>query len=278
MSDDRRAQGLAYTDMLERVWDRLSELAADFDDDTWASPALPGWTVKDVYSHIIGVERLLAGLPVDDELAADEAAADHLHNPMAAFNERAVAARRPRTGPAVAAELAELAADRLAALRAADAATFATPMDTPIGPGDLAGFLGVRVMDCWVHEQDVRAVVGRPGGLDGPEVERTLDMLTAGVPMVLGKRVGAPDGTHVRIEITGSHPRRLDVGVHGGRAHVLDGDAAAATPTATITLDALTYVMLAAGRTALPAVVEQVTVVGDEDLAQRLLVALNVVP
>lgn len=277
MTDERRALGLAYVDMLERVWNRLVELAAGFDEQTWDLPALPGWSVKDVYSHIIGTERMLAGLPADPPLPDGEPTA-HLLNPLGAFNEQAVAARRRLPGAAVAAELAAITADRLATLRASDEAAFATTMDTPVGPGDLAGFLGIRVMDCWVHEQDVRVVIGQPGGLEGAEVERSLDMLTGGVPMVLGKRVGGPDGTHVRIEITGAHPRTVDVAMSGGRAAVLSGDAAACEPTTAITLDALIYTMLAAGRTTVATVRDQVTISGDRALGEALLGALNVVP
>ena len=34
---------------------------------------------------------------------------------------------------------------------------------TPVGPGTYGLFMEIRVFDCWVHEQDVRRAVGRPG-------------------------------------------------------------------------------------------------------------------
>ena len=33
----------------------------------------------------------------------------------------------------------------------------------------------IRVFDCWLHEQDIRDAVGRPGGEDGPAASVALD-------------------------------------------------------------------------------------------------------
>jgi uncharacterized protein (TIGR03083 family) len=47
---------------LDEQWDALTALAIDLAADDWDRPtACPGWSVKDVYSHIVGTESSLLG-------------------------------------------------------------------------------------------------------------------------------------------------------------------------------------------------------------------------
>ena len=75
-----------------------------------------------------------------------------------------------RSGAEVLAEWDELtdAAARARCARA-DEAYFDAPTQTPTGPGTVADFLHIRVLDCWSHEQDMRRAVGAPGGFDSAE-------------------------------------------------------------------------------------------------------------
>ena len=43
---------------------------------------------------------------------------------------------------------------------------------TPAGPDTYGRFMRVRIFDCWMHEQDIRRAVGRPGHVEGPAVDR----------------------------------------------------------------------------------------------------------
>ena len=79
-------------------------------------------------------------------------------------------------------------------------------------------FMHVRVMDSWVHEQDIRVATGRPGHDGGPAAQLSLDRLCAAMPFVVGKQAGAPEGASVRFELRGSLARRIDVVVRDGRA------------------------------------------------------------
>ena len=111
----------------------------------------------------------------------------------------------------------------------------------------------IRVMDMWMHEQDVRQAVGRPGheGASPPPPRSTRWSNALG--FVVGKRAGAPTGSSVRFELTGPVARRVDVEVRD-RAQVvetLDGD-----PTVTLTLPGHLFTRLCGGRGADPASVE----------------------
>ena len=106
MMEDRQAVG-SIVETLIVAWHALSDLGAGLGEEQWKrSSDLPGWTVQDLLSHLIGIERLLEGLPAATPLAADTPA--HVHNPIGELNEREVAARRALPGAAVLAEWDEL--------------------------------------------------------------------------------------------------------------------------------------------------------------------------
>ena len=64
-------------------------LCSGLSEDQWDQPTcLPGWTVRDVLSHIIGAEAMLSGEQAPD---ADISGLDHMKNPIAEANELWVA-------------------------------------------------------------------------------------------------------------------------------------------------------------------------------------------
>ena len=85
----------------------------------------------------------------------------------------------------------------------------------------------IRVMDTWMHEQDVREAVERPGHDSGAVVELVLDELQAALGYVVGKKAGAPDGSSVTFQLTGPAGRTVQVLVDG-RAAVVDAAGRAA--------------------------------------------------
>jgi len=233
----------SFIDQLEEVWSRIADVGAALDAGEWELPTdCPGWTVRDQLSHLIGTESMLLGRssppPVPGGLA-------HVKNPIGASNEAWVEERRRWPASQVLAEFAEVTAARLAALRAMSDEELAAVGPSPIGQVPYATFMDVRVMDCWVHEQDIRRAVGRPGGLDGPAAEAALRRLTSSLGFVVGKRVAPPEGTSVVVELAGPVARTVAVAVTGGRA--VAGDPPP-SPTVTITTDGETYACLANGR------------------------------
>ncbi len=252
--------------LLRATWSSTAALLAQLSDDEWSRPALPGWDVHDVVAHLVGTERMLTGATSPPDLPADQASG-HLHNDIGRVNERWVVALRERTHAELMADFEDVTTERLAALEAMDADGFDAPSWTPVGQATYGRFMEVRVFDCWMHEQDVRAAVGRPGDEDGPVAEQSLAEVVGSLGYVVGKRVGVPDGSSVTIHLTGPIHRDLHVLVDG-RARVvesLDGPA-----TASVSLSSTLFTRLAGGRVDPEVELARVELGGDPDLARRL--------
>ena len=258
-------------DKLETIWRSVSSLGGELEERQWKLPTeLAGWTVQDNLAHLIGTERMLQALPAAE---MPQSVGDHVKNPIGHFNEAEVEARRAQSGAGVLAEWNELVEVRVSTLRGANDDYFAKQMATPTGPGTMADFLDIRVLDCWIHEQDMRRAVGKPGHRGGPAAEHTVDRLLRTIPIVVGKRAATPEGGAVIIDITGGVERRVVCEVNGGRAAIVEH--AAHEPLATIVVDSETFVILATGRRPARLISERIATSGDEILAQRILDNLN---
>jgi len=266
-------------ELLVDTWSATSVLLADLDEATWKSPSgLPGWTVQDVLSHLIGTERFLEGHPGAPDPGLEF---DYVKNPIGEFNEFEVQARRELPGADVLAEWNDLWRQREATLRGADDAYFAAPAETPVGPGTTADFLAVRVLDSWIHEQDLRRCLDHPGRLDVPAAAHTIDRLLVGLPMVVGKRAHWPEGPLLRIVIDRGVERTIDLALTDGRAGVVD---TADEPAATITMSTSAFLALATGRTTFAELAaaspNEVTIAADDEelapIATAVVEQLNV--
>jgi len=254
---------------LDDCFRALSALGAELSEQEWKTPTdLPAWSVQDNLSHLVAIERGLEGLPGTTHRAAE---LGHVKNPIGELNEHEVDSRRGAPGASVLAEWDEIVARRMSTLRSADDAYFDQPMMTPTGPGTLADFLSIRVLDCWLHEQDMRRAVGRPGHLSGPAAEHTVDRLIRTIPIVVGKRAATPEGGAVVIDITGGVQRHLVCEVRNGRAAMVESPAQ--EPLCTIRLDVESFIVLATGRRGPDAAAADVQ--GDTDLAARVLGQFN---
>jgi uncharacterized protein (TIGR03083 family) len=258
-------------DKLETTWRSVAALGADLDEGQWKLPTeLTGWTVQDNLAHLIGTERVLQGLPAA-EMPSEMG--DHVKNPIGQFNEAEVEARRELPGAEVLAEWNQLVELRVATLRSADDEYFSTPMSTPTGPGTMADFLHIRVLDCWIHEQDMRRALAMPGHLGGPAAEHTVDRLLRTVPLVVGKRAATPEGRAVVLDIVGEVTRHVVCEVTDGRAAVVDESSS--EPLATVTLDTEAFIMLATGRCTASQIPDRIELSGDQALGQSVVDHLN---
>lgn len=256
--------------LLRSEWASIAALLGALPDEEWALPALPGWDVHDVVAHLVGTERMLAGdqVPAVPPEATEGA---HVRNDIARVNEAWVVELRARTHAQLRDDFIAITTTRLGALEGMDAADFDAPSWTPVGPGTYGRFMEIRAFDCWMHEQDIRDVTGRQGNEDGPVAERALGEVVGGLGYIVGKRVGAPDGSSVTIHLTG--PLRGDLHVVvDGRAAVVD--ALPGPPTAEITLGSSLFLRLAGGRIPPEEALAQLTLGGDLDLARRLATGL----
>lgn len=261
---------------LRDVWTSLTELADGLDDADWARPTdCPGWTVRDQLTHLLAFEWQLAGRPMTLEELTE--VPPYVHNDIGRSNERAMRHWRSRTPGELLAAWREITAERLAQIAAATEEDLAADSWTPLGPGTVLDLLQVRILDHWIHEQDIRRAVGRPGNESGPAAEHTVDRMLMGIPMVVGKRAAAPEGASVVLELTGPVERERTVTVRDGRAKPGDRPA---DPTAALYLDSTTFAELAAGRTDPESVIAaaRITWTGDDALAHKIATNLNIMP
>jgi uncharacterized protein (TIGR03083 family) len=181
----------ALVERLDDVWSRLADLGATLSAADWVRPtAVPGWSVQDNLAHLTDLERMLLGRdPVDHEVPEGLA---HLRNDVGSRNEVFVDARRSWSGADVLAEFVEVTGARLAVLRALGAEGFGAESWTPMGPGTVRDLLPFRAFDSWVHEQDMREALGRPGGCTGPAAEAAMDRIVGTLGFVVGKSSPPP--------------------------------------------------------------------------------------
>jgi len=256
--------------LLEVVWGSIAELGAGLDETDWKRASeLPGWSVQDNLSHIVGTERTMRGDPTPD----NDPPGDHVRNPIGELNEHWVEHYRPMSGAQLLAEFDRLRAERVAELRALPPARFDEIGPTPVGNAPFREFLSVRVFDSWIHEQDMRRPLGRPGHLTGPVVELSMGRMASAMPYVVGKKVGAPDGTVVVFDITGSD----DAAAPGPIAVAVEGRAALVEPPpdpdVRLRLDLTAFTALSTGRWDPASALADgvVTFDGDEALGRRVV-------
>jgi hypothetical protein len=138
--------------------------------------------------------------------------------------------------------------------------------------------LRMRVLDVWVHEQDLRRALRLPGHLDSPAAVVTRDLLLQGLPKVVAKLAGAPAGTSVVFDVTGPLEFLRTVRVDADGQGVIDTSISLG-PDVQFGMDWESYLRLATGRARpeqLPPGALKVD--GDPELAERVLAHFNLVP
>lgn len=260
--------------MLDTVWASIGDLGAGLTEPEWKHPTeVPGWTVQDNLAHIAGIEASLLDRPPPAHSVPDDL--PHVKNDFGALNEVFVDSRRSLTGADVLAEFRDVTGERIAELRASGPDDFAADTWTPVGPGTVRDLLPFRVFDSWVHEQDMRRAVQKPGDLDGLVAEAALARIIATMPFVVGKKAGAPDGAAIVFALSGPVAQTFAVVVGGGRARASDTEPS--TPTTRIATDTETFARVATGRVAPEEALAagRITFEGDDALGRRVVEELN---
>ena len=261
-------------DHMEQVWHSIATLCSPFTEEQWkTSTDCPGWSVQDQISHLVGAEVGILGRPSPDHTPEDTR---HVKNEVGQRNEVVVDWRRSSTGAKVLEEFQQVTSERLGLLRAMSEADFQVETQTPIGPGTVAEFLRIRIFDAWIHEQDIRRAVGIPGHLDGPVAILSVGRVARGMPMVVGRKAAAADGTTVVFDITGKAGRVLPIAVEGTRARELE--AQPQNPTVRLTMDAESFVCLGCGRWAPGDSLDlgKVTIQGSQELGETIINQMNI--
>jgi uncharacterized protein (TIGR03083 family) len=265
-----------YIDAWNESIEAISELVTPLAEGEWNRRTdCPGWSVRDVVSHIIGMECELLGDPRPIHTLPRDLY--HVVDERSRHMEIQVDVRRHHTGAEMTSELEYTLIRRARQLRNEKKQPEAEVRD--IMPGGntitLEDQLQDRAFDLWIHEQDLRRALDRPGHLDSAGAHVARDMMIAALPKVVAHDAGAPPNTAVVFDVSGpvEFMRTVRVG-SDGRGRV-DGSPSLG-PTLTLSLDWETYVVLAAGRVRPEAVADHVKAEGDAKLAQRILGAFAI--
>jgi uncharacterized protein (TIGR03083 family) len=256
-------------------------VAGDLGEEGWGHPSLlPGWSVGDVVAHLSWIERILLGR-MDPPHNPDWASLPHVTGDFGRTTEVPVDLRRTWPRAEVLAEFDASLADRHAALLAGPQEP-ATPTMNPFGRMvTLEAVLRMRTFDAWVHSQDIRLAVGRPGGTTTAPARVAAEQIAGALGFVWAKKVAAPAGATLVVEVTppGIELRHAVTCTSEGKGVDLP---VPPDPTVTLRLAFDDFVQLGCGRTRPDRTPDQaraaVAVSGDLDLGARAVAALNIAP
>jgi uncharacterized protein (TIGR03083 family) len=270
--DDRRVLA-GYVDVWWQAVGSFLEVVEGLSPDEWQRPTdLPGWDVHACVAHTAHLEGVLAGAP---EETVEFDPPDHATSLMSLYTEQGVVARRDRSPAELVAEIRDVTQTRHERLLA-DPPTDGTARPSPIFggvPWDWNTLLRNRPLDVWMHEQDIRRAVNKPGGMDSPAAAHVADYLAESLGYVLAKRAGAPPGTTLVLAVERNAPRAFAVDEAGKGVPL---GVVPEEPTVSLAMDRETFILLAGGRR--EPVPGRVRVEGDAGLAQRLLDRLAITP
>jgi uncharacterized protein (TIGR03083 family) len=225
--------------------------------------------VQDNVSHIVGTEAMLSG-EAGPNVEIDREATTHVRNDIGAFNEQWVEALRAESPSEVLARFRALTSARLATLEAMTDEEWNAESFTPAGKDTYGRFMQIRVFDCWLHEQDIRDALGRPGHETGLAVDVVLDEMATALGFVVGKKAGAVAGQSVTFALTDGAQvvRELHVEV-AERARVVPELSGPASVVLTMPIGVMTR--RCAGRVGPGDLLDQVAIDGNLSLASRIL-------
>ncbi|MEU8993640.1 maleylpyruvate isomerase family mycothiol-dependent enzyme [Streptomyces caniferus] len=262
----------AWTHSIEAI----TELVTPLVEGEWnGATGLPGWSVRDVVSHVIGLECEMLGDPRPIHTLPRDLY--HVRSESARRMEVQVDVRRHHTAPEMLSELEYTVIRRSRQLRNESRQPDAV-VRSPLGEDRSLEFvLQQRAFDVWVHEQDLRRVLGKPGNLDSPGAYVTRDLLVKALPGIVAKRAQAPADSAVVFDVSGPLEFLRTVRLDAEGKATIDGSVSLG-PTVTLALDWDTFHQLACGRVRPAAVAEQIKIDGDDALAQSILNNLAVTP
>ncbi len=259
---------------LEETWQSIDRLLSTQSEEAFlALTPCPGWTVKDVLSHLSGFELMLQGRPTP---AFEGPWPDYVKNPIGELNEAFVAANRVRSGAAVLEEFRAITTQALAKLDELSLSDWEKVGWSPEGERPYYRFMETRVLDSWIHLQDIRDALLMPEDDHGPGEEIVLNRFEASLAYVVGKKMRAPDATTVQLNIIGHFARTVLLSVVDGRAAPVAS--LSTTPTLEITTPGALFWRRSAGRISASAFLgaSATDVRGDRAMAQAFSEALAV--
>ncbi|RMI91346.1 hypothetical protein BIU87_22120 [Streptomyces sp. ZS0098] len=265
-----------YADAWSHSIEAISELVQPLPEADWnRRTPCPGWSVRDVVSHVIGLDSEMYGDPRPIHTLPRDLF--HVTNDHQRYMEMQVDVRRHHTAPEMTSELELMIIRRNRQLRN-ESRDPGTKVRGPLGTElTLEESMRRHAFDVWAHEQDLRTALGRPGNLDSPGALVARDVLLDELPRVVADLAQAPRSSAVVVDVHGPMEflRTVRVDIQGrGTLET----APALGPAVTLTLDWETYVRLACGRVTVDSVTDRIKTEGDQDLAAAILRHFAVTP
>jgi uncharacterized protein (TIGR03083 family) len=265
-----------YADAWTHSIEAISELVKPLVEGEWnRRTPCPGWSVRDVVSHVIGLDCEMLGDPRPiHSLPRD---LFHVTNEHQRYMEMQVDVRRHHTAPEMTAELEYTIIRRNRQLRNESREPGATVRAPLTAETTLEKAMRTRAFDVWVHEQDLRTALGAPGNLDSPGAHVVQDVLLAALPKIVAHDAEAPRSSAIVFDVHGpvEFLRTIRVDIQGrGTLET----APALGPAATLSMDWETYFRLACGRVTPEAVADRVKAEGEPELTTAILRNFAVTP
>jgi len=256
------------TDALDQTWRSYAKVLSSLTETDLNRPTpCPGWTVRDVTNHLIGFEIVTHGGSVPPY---DGTYPSHVRNPIGELNEAFVADGRSRDLATLRQEFERVTKSSLARLRHLDTEVWEKVGWSPEGERPFYRFQETRVLDSWIHLQDIRDALLQPEDDHGPGEEIVVNRFESALPYIVGKRAELGEGHNVRINLVGRLARSVTLRVRDGRC-----EAVAATmddPVVEITTPVALFWRRCAGRITADAFLEASATDcrGDRGLARRI--------
>jgi uncharacterized protein (TIGR03083 family) len=256
----------AWTHSIESVNDLVTPLA----EGEWNRPTeCPYWSVRDIVSHIIGFECELLGDPRPIHTLPSDLR--HIKDEAARYTEVPVDIRRHHTAPEMTSELEYTIIRRSRQLRNESRQPDAVVRAIGGGEITLEEQLWARVFDVWVHEQDLRRALDKPGNLASAAAVLARDHVLRSLPKLVAEDAGARPGSAVVFDVHGPLEFMRTVRVDAEGNGSIDS-AVSLGPAVTFVVDWETFLRLITGRVRASAVGEdRLKTEGDPDLAAAIL-------
>ena len=262
--------------LMAETWDSVGVLMESLSSEEWLLPSdCPGWTVKDCFSHLIGIESRLLGRQIS-EFTLESEDLLYVRNDLGIKNQIDVVLRRSVSSENLIKEYMSVTSARLDMLKHGYSMT--EKRESPDGRVvDGRELISVRILDCWVHEQDIRRATGKIGNLTGDSAAHVFDRLYKTLPFILGKRVKLADGSTAKFIFQGDDSEIISFGLHAGRAKKIENPD---NPSVELIMDHEIYLLLSCGRISpdKAGISDRVEIIGDQDLGSSILSHMNFIP
>ncbi|GHC75555.1 maleylpyruvate isomerase family mycothiol-dependent enzyme [Streptomyces flavofungini] len=265
-----------YADAWTHSVEAISELVSPLTEGEWNQPTpCPAWSVRDIVSHVIGLDCEMLGDPRPIHTLPRDLY--HVQTEGQRYMEMQVDVRRHHTAPEMTSELEYTIIRRSRQLRN-ESREPSTKVRGQLGTEQtLELAMRMRAFDVWVHEQDLRTALRKPGNIESPGAFVARDLLLQGLPKVVAEKAGAPANSAVVFDVSGPVEFLRTVRVDAEGKATVDS-APSLGPLATIGMDWDTYFRLACGRVSYAAVKDRVKVEGDLELGDAILGEFAVTP